>query len=349
MDGHYKTFLKTFDKAQRQQAAEWVTLHERGLTDEEKSAFEKWLSKDPSNEACFFEYQVTLAGFEAMDEWKPAYSTSPNPDLLDNKSHVKTKVFVALGGLAAAITIAVSLLTIMQFGTGNAEQVIVKTYQAQSYEKHFLDDGSAFYLQKGSEVAVSYNSSERHIELIKGEAEFVVNHDPRRPFIVSTEVGRVTALGTVFSVFEDAGYWEVFVKEGKVRVAEVKEDSRPDRSSEHYTTELVAGQRIIELLTDEEFSPEVETLVGEALEARLAWKDQIIEMVSVPLSEILLEFKDFSSQTVVISDEELKTMRMTVAIKPDSLYDFIDLLALTAGVEVNDTSPGPIYLTKASN
>ena len=65
---------KSFSRKQVEQASKWVARHERGLSDTEQRAFEKWLAESPEHEACFFEHQVEWASFDVMDEWKPAYS-----------------------------------------------------------------------------------------------------------------------------------------------------------------------------------------------------------------------------------------------------------------------------------
>jgi transmembrane sensor len=67
------------------------------------------------------------------------------------------------------------------------------------------------------------------------------------------------------------------------------------------------------------------------------------------LEEILQEFSRFNKREVIIVDQDLKRMRMSVAIKPDNLEDFIDLLELSAGVKATDTPSGSILLSRSSN
>jgi transmembrane sensor len=342
-------FESTYSRQQEEQASEWVARHERGLSEDEKRSFEQWLSEAPNNEACFFEHQVAWASFDVMDEWKPNYSSPPNPDLFETQPKRKWSSFVAFGGLAAAVLLGFFLLQINRQKTDNAETVVVTTYKSQSNEKHFLEDGSSFYLLSGSEVRVTITEFERNIEFVSGEVEFTVAHDRDRPFVVHSDIGRVTALGTIFSVRQDSNSWEVFVTEGKVKVDEAEEDESVASENEAYSTELVAGQIMVEELSDEDFSPKIEVISANELKEKLAWKDQIIDMVSAPLEEILIEFRRFNQRKVIIYDEELKRMRMTVAIKPDNLEDFIDLLELSSGVKATDTPSGSILLTRSSN
>ncbi len=342
-------FSSAFTQEQIEQAAQWVARHERGLSEEETQAFQQWLSEDSDNEACFFEHQVAWASFDVMDEWKPAYSSAPNPDLFESHSQRKWWGFLPLAGLAAAVLLGFFLLQFTRPQTRELETVLVTTYRSNNYEKHFLEDGSSFYLLPGSEVRTAFSELERTIEFVSGEAEFSVAHDPDRPFVVRSEVGRVTALGTVFSVKQDSTSWEVYVTEGKVKVDEEEQTVLIPNNSEAYSVELVAGQKIVEELSDEAFSPKIEAVTAQELKQKLAWKDQIIDMVSAPLEEILLEFGRFNDREVLIAEDELKTIRMSVAIKPDNLQDFIDLLELTEGVKAVDSPSGSIILTRTSN
>ena len=333
-----ENFSSSFNREQIEQASGWLAAQERGLSKAEEHEFEQWLSEDPGNEDCFFEHQVAWASFDVMDQWKPGYSNAPNPDLFETRTKRKWTGFLSLGGLAAAILLGFFFLQTTLRNSDDTETVAATTYKSQSNEKHFLEDGSSFYLLPDSVVRVAYSEAERTVEFVNGDAEFSVAHDPDRPFVVYSEVGRVTALGTIFSVRQDSYSWEVFVTEGKVQVNEVE--------NETYSIELVAGQIMVEELSDGEFSPKIEAISAFGLKERLAWKDQIIDMVSAPLEEILHEFSHFNSRKVVIYDEELKRMRMTVAIKRDNFEGFIDLLELSAGVKATDTATGSILLSR---
>jgi len=339
-------FPSSFSEEQIEQASQWVARHERGLSEEETRAFERWLSENPINEACFFEHQVAWVSFDVMDEWKPAYSSPPNPDLFESKPKSMWLKFAPYGGLAAAVLLGFFLLQISLQKTGDAETFVATTYKSQTNEKHFLGDGSSFYLRPGSEVRVAFSKAERNIEFVSGEAEFSVAHDPARPFVVHSEVGCITAIGTIFSVRLDSNSWEVFVTEGKVKVDESENDESATSKNEVYSAELTAGQKMVDELSDEVFLPQVEMVSANELKEKLAWKNQIIDMVSASLEEILFEFSRFNSREVIIVDEELRKMRMSVAIKPDNLKDFIDLLELSAGVKATDTQSGSILLSR---
>ena len=152
MNGPDNQFSSEFSREQEEQASQWVARHERGLSGEETRAFQRWLSEDPTNEACFFEHQVAWAGFDVMDEWKPTYSGTPNPDLFEARPKRRWSSFFPYAGLAAAVLLGFLLLQISRQETNETETLVAVTYKSKSNEKHFLEDGSSFYLLSGSEV-----------------------------------------------------------------------------------------------------------------------------------------------------------------------------------------------------
>lgn len=338
-----------FSRKQIEQASKWVARHERGLTEPEQVAFDEWLAEDAGNEACYFEQQVVWASFDVMDDWKPAYSDPPNPDLFESREKRGWRYFMLYGGMAAMLMLGLWVYSLNHSVSSDLNNAVEVVYQSENYEKHFLEDGSSFYLFPDSEVKVVYSDRERNIEFVRGESQFSVAHDPSRPFVVHSEVGRVTALGTVFSVKQDSDLWEVFVTEGRVKVDESRARGSLLRMEEVFVAEIVAGQKVVQDVSAEVFAPRIEAVTVSELSERLVWKNQIIDMVSAPLEEILLEFRRAGGREVVVADEELKQLRMTVAIKADNLEDFIDLLVLSEGVKVSDTPDGFLELSFSSN
>lgn len=336
-----------FSREQENQASHWVARHERGLSADETREFERWLSEDSTNENCFFEHQVAWASFDVMDEWRPTYSSAPNPDLFENRKKKSWMRLLPYMGLAAAIAFGIWIGLLQK--VRNDDTDIGISYVSQKNEKYFLEDGSSFYLRPDSEIIVKYSEIGRNIEFVYGEAHFSVAHDPIRPFVVQSDIGRVTAIGTSFSVRQDSDSWEVFVTDGRVKVDESDNGESSTFETKAFSAELIAGQKVIQELSKSEFSPEINSFTENELRERLAWRDQIIDMVSAPLEEILLEFRYFNDRDVIILDDELKRMRMSVTIKPDNLEDFIDLLGLSAGVKATYTRSGSIMLTRSSD
>jgi len=153
MSGSEELFPASFGKQQIKRASNWVARHERGLSDAEAKEFENWLAEAPSNEACFFEQQIEWASFDAMDEWRPTYASRPNPDLLKAPGENWGNL-LAISGVAAALVLGAFFVSSSFLVSDTLEEFHGVVYKSQNNEKHFLDDGSSFYLLAGSEMEV---------------------------------------------------------------------------------------------------------------------------------------------------------------------------------------------------
>ena len=81
-----------------------------------------------------------------------------------------------------------------------------------------LDDGSTVVLAPDSAITIAYDGRERRVDLLAGEAFFVVAHGQDRPFRVWTGPVRTTDIGTAFAVRRDEMGAQVAVQQGSVRV-----------------------------------------------------------------------------------------------------------------------------------
>src|SRR5690606_31765771 len=79
-------------------------------------------------------------------------------------------------------------------------------------------DGSIMTLNTLSRAKVRFDHKERIVYLESGEAHFEVAKNKDRPFSVYAEKGRITAVGTAFSVRIDEESVNVAVSEGSVEV-----------------------------------------------------------------------------------------------------------------------------------
>src|SRR3546814_7322122 len=89
-----------------------------------------------------------------------------------------------------------------------------------------------------SDLQVQYGKRERRLTLLKGRADFQVQHDTDRPFVVLVGDASVTATGTQFQVRASGEAGIVTLLEGQVVVA--ARDGK--RSSDQVT--LRKGERV---------------------------------------------------------------------------------------------------------
>src|SRR6185312_3423130 len=197
---------------------------------------------------------------------------------------------------AAAALVAVALLVpalrsdSRKFATGVGEQRTAK-----------LDDGSIVYLNTDSQIEVNYTKDERDIRLIKGEALFVVEHDQKRPFIVTAENARVRAVGTQFNVRDRTSSVDVSVVEGVVQVTTSDTDANPagdgvsaiqspvwKREAAATPTRVSAGE--VAHIT----SGRVVAAVSPAVADTVSWRQRRLVFKNATLGEVATEFNRYN-------------------------------------------------------
>jgi len=186
------------------------------------AAFREWYSRSPEHVRAFFDIcevdylslQLDAEQRAELDVVAATRKADVIPLYVAPPLRRRTKVRPFWGAAAAAAVlgaIAILLPTVRSgshdFATAVGEQRTAK-----------LDDGSIVYLNTDTQIEVRYTKEERDIRLVKGEALFVVEHDPLRPFIVTAENARVRAVGTQFNVRDRASSVDVSVVEGVVQV-----------------------------------------------------------------------------------------------------------------------------------
>ncbi|MES2531665.1 MAG: FecR domain-containing protein, partial [Pseudomonadota bacterium] len=186
-----------------------------------------------------------------------------------------------------------------------------------------LPDGSHVGLAANTQAVVRYFRDRREVALAHGEMRFDVRRDAARPFVVSTEWGRVEVLGTVFSVSSREGGMRVAVAEGRVAVF-----IAGHAGSMAGEVVLGAGQAVA-IDRDGLHPPSVtrSDSVG-------AWRDGWLVFEGTPLPDAIAQWNDYLPQPIRLREAEaLSAQRLsgTFPIRaPDAfLRNLPDMLAVT--------------------
>lgn len=317
----------------REQAATWVARLDRGLTRDEQVEFRAWLAHPVNARAMrqlsslWTEMDVLQAC--AAEPAEPAATASASsrrgPRMAIAASLV---VSVAVGGfawtrfdgkpsLAPMIATSTALYT-----TGVGEQRSVP-----------LADGSTLAINTGSQVEiVSFEGAARELRLLRGEALFTVAHDPSRPFRVNVNGHVVEAVGTAFDVrLHDGGGIEVIVTEGRVKL-----------TAGDATTGLLNRGQAMRIGTDG--SARVTDMGGEALTAKLAWRNGMVVFDGETLPEALAEFSRYTSARFVVTDARLRQLRVGGYFAAGDTDYLLDALHSNFGVVSTRNSDGSIQI-----
>lgn len=230
---------------------------------------------------------------------------------------------VAVAGFAAALAACVVLLLNPSIRfyldadhvTGVAETRLV-----------VLDDGSRLQLAAESAVAVDFDSGQRRVALIAGQAFFDVAHEPERLFTVEAEGVTVTVTGTAFAVGQNRDRVSVAVAAGMVEVISA------DDSDAGYR--LGPGDRLA-----------VTSATGGVSRARVpladiaAWRRGQMIVEARPLADVVEEIGRYHRGAILLEDAALGERRITGVFSLQNPVAALEAAAGTQGAEVVQFTP----------
>ena len=323
-----------------QAALDWFARCQRGLSAEEESQFEAWLTADRAHADLFNELAGTWqmlghaapASTDALETSGAKASVASRP-----KRSAAWRRWVLPVAAAAAVALAYfGYWRPQHFASGAATEIgALRTLR--------LPDGSVVKLNTNSEIAVGFSPAERRIELLRGEASFAVAKNPARPFIVTAGGVAVRAVGTAFNVRLDPRSVEVLVLEGRVKVDDTASGQSLLAAAEGTSAAdavLMPGQRaVVELAPPVPQRPAPSAAIVTALAAgevqrRNAWQNRRLEFESAPLREIVAEFNRFSRHKLVIADATLGEQRFGGSFNADDSDGLVRMLRENFGVTV---------------
>ncbi|HEY8508031.1 MAG TPA: FecR domain-containing protein [Steroidobacteraceae bacterium] len=161
-----------------------------------------------------------------------------------------------------------------------------------------LEDGSFIYLNTDSKVEVAFSTAARNIRLVRGEALFVVEKDPSRPFTVSAGDATVRAVGTQFNVRRRDRGAEVAVIEGAVEVTVVEQAESPAQK-------LIAGEEAHVV------HGKIEPRRRQAMEEVLAWRQRRLVFHDARLADVAEEFNRYNRTKIRIEGDAAREILLS--------------------------------------
>jgi len=227
----------------------------------------------------------------------------------------------ALVGVASTVALRL-LATVDHYRTALGE---TRTVQ--------LVDGSKIHLNTNSSVEVALRDEIRSINLLRGEAQFDVAHDAKRPFIVNADGTLVRAVGTMFNVRLRPEVTELTVIEGIVAVR--NGDSAVRRIESGRSAAVRSG------------SIAVTHLEPAKIKQRIAWQEGMVEFDGDTLAQAVEEFNRYRATPLVIGDPAIASLRVGGAFRLDRSQDFVDALENGFGIRAVPGSDNSIILVSA--
>jgi transmembrane sensor len=280
-----------------EKAADWIARLDRGrLSGEESEALEAWLRGDPRRRGAMLRADALSMLSESAQALGPDFDPQRFTDFTTPArapiSRRKVLAWAGAGGLVAAsiVALGISLPAAGAIATGLGEVRLVT-----------LDDGSTVMLNTQTRVRVRYDSGERRIELLEGEAYFTIVHD-RRPFLVDLGDTRLRAAQATFRVRKLGGTpVDILVDRGGLVLGMEGTQALILRAN----TRLVLPQGGPGgALVPQPVSPDL-------LSRELAWRDGKIAFEGDRLDQAAAAFARYSNTRIEIRDPELASEPVT--------------------------------------
>jgi transmembrane sensor len=324
-----------------EQATDWLIKHrEGGLDPRDKSRFDIWLRESPRHVQAYLEMSALwedIPGLDASDNptsaeliarartednvYPLARSDVSAPNVRRSREPVgqvpRRRGLNAFSGLAAAMLLVV-VAGATWYGLNR------NTYATEIGEQRsiVLADGSTVELNARSRVRIRYTDQRRDVDLLEGQALFRVAHNKLRPFVVHSGTANVRAVGTQFDVYKKKGITVVTVVDGKVEVlsnetgstaAAVPAGPAAAMGAGRSSIILVAGEQLaIAGSTSQTASPIASERPHRAnVAGAIAWTERTLVFESAPLSEVVEEFNRYNKRSLVITDSQLESMRIS--------------------------------------
>jgi transmembrane sensor len=198
-----------------------------------------------------------------------------------------------------------------------------------------LADGSVVHLNTNSAINTTLTDHERHVVLLRGEAEFEIAHDTQRPFTVSSGQITTLAVGTKFLVRYDGSQGLVTLLEGKVRTSGIPIDSQTKNE-----IMLKPGQQVA--FQDNLINPITHPDMANAD----AWKKGRLLMNFVTLEQALTEINRYRRGTVKLLDDKLAKQEINAAIDIGNIDAWLDALQDTLPLHVHRVGPLALITAK---
>lgn len=289
-------------------AREWaVRVQSADVARHELLALDEWLKADPRNAEDYARVnKIAHLGLKLRDYPQErarltGYAKLRNEaDFGSARSRRGRRWRLATAGAAAGVVLALAVLLAPDISTLSGHYAAGRGEQRQVT----LEDGSRIVVNTDSEVAVRFHEFERSVQLVRGEAFFEVAKDAARPFVVRTGSAEVRAVGTKFSVRQNASETEVVVTEGKVRV--VREGKSATENIAAPPIELVPGNLARVSATE----PTAQVAMVDVARAT-AWTAGNVEFEEATLADVIRDVNRYTTREFVIADPSLAEIRLS--------------------------------------
>jgi transmembrane sensor len=329
-------------KPVRRAAAAWLArLRADNLSDRERLEFQRWLSCDAS-------HRMAYRRMEALWADLGVYAGTPEIDKALNANGVRqwrevTRIHRGGGRWRARVWATATTLALVVLVGGwfawHTQQITTNTYVTAVGEQRtlVLGDGSRVTMDTDTRLSIAFSGKMRRLTLERGRAFFSDTKDVNRPFVVTTKVATVRAVGTQFSVYEHNGNVTIALIDGSVIVTSRDNGAAPNTQQ----TTLEAGQRL-------SMGPAYQRPVLERLSSNAtAWLSGKLVFKDVLLPVAVAELNRYSTDKITIGDAATAGLHVSGVFRSDDPHAFVDALRAAYDVVAKRSASGGMVLHTA--
>lgn len=301
------------------QAADWFAVLQSGeVNKEDENLWQEWLMADALHRQAWIQIEQVSGSFQKLKDRSDSQATRA---LLAKTKRTKLSAVIVQNLFIFCFVCFVAAVGWYQL-TPNLIASSEIHYQTAIGEINTikLHDGTTITLNTNTRVRTVYSEKLRRIVVTSGEIMVTTapdNIQPARPMVIDTADGRLTPIGTRFTVRHLNQTTELNVFEGAVKIQPHKANS---------TTVITAGRQG---LFDENRIIESEL---DADHSREAWTSGILIADNMPLCDFVSELNRYRQGNIICSND-ISDLKLVGAYPLSDTYQIIS--AIESSLPVN--------------
>lgn len=322
------------DKVISEEAAAWWLRRSSGRA-ADRAAFATWLAEDPRHGAAF---DAIGAAWDVLGELADGQAPEVESEAglvrdleAVRRARQRRNTILRRGLIGAGIAASLGAFLVCKTMTGKPAPALTFSTGAGQRVRQTLADGTVLDLDANSSVRVEFGGGRRDVKLLHGRVLFDVARDAGRPFVVHTDNGTVTVLGTLFTVEYRDAETAVILFRGHVRAA----------GAESSAFDLIPGDALKIGGGDVKLSHHVD------LEKALLWRDGHLVFDNEPLGRVVARMNDYGGDPIVVSDPAVAGLRISGIFQAG--HDEAFLKALTSYYGLAVTRRGHAVVIASAN
>jgi transmembrane sensor len=329
-----------------QEAADWLIRLDRSAepSADDLMDLREWLSRSPVHREELGSLARLWGNMNALTELAVPLGSVGAPERTAFLARGGVGVRYALAGFAAPADSLTRTNGLYSTSVGEQKSVL-------------LADGSEVVLNTNSQIEVNYSGQYRDMQLLRGEAHFIVTENEASPFRVYASNKLIEAIGTAFGVQLRGSDVRVAVSEGKVALtlhdrALAEASSLRNELVKELLGTLEAGEVGI-IADDTDTDTDTDTGSGSSLrrielanvERLLAWRGGVLAFSGESLETVVSEISRYTTVNIEISDPAVKAIRIGGQVPVGQTDAMLAALEDNFGLRVRRLSPDHVVLS----